>query len=164
MEAAAVGPLATVASDSDALAFADVAELIPHRDPFLFIDRVTLVDRPGRTIVCRYDPGGAGPILEGHFPGRPIWPGVLQVEAIGQAGFCLARLLADPSEAGSPDFALTHVLGALFLRPVRPPVELTIVARLFEDGLFTTIVGQCLQGESICCVAAVRGLSRETSK
>lgn len=144
----------------------DVEGLLPHRGPLLLIDRIEHVDRTTATIVCRYDLERAAPILEGHFPGRPMWPGVLQVEAIGQAGVCLVRLLSDPpsprSRGEAPRFVLTHILGAEFVRPVTPTGDVQIVARASFDGLFVVLVGQCLQHEVVCCAAAVRGISEES--
>jgi 3-hydroxyacyl-[acyl-carrier-protein] dehydratase len=135
-----------------------IESLLPHRDPFLFLDRVTFVERTIPLIVCRYDPAGSAPILDGHFPGRPVWPGVLQVEAIGQAGLCLARLLNDREDVGQErPFALTHIVGAEFSRPIIAGAELEIICRLLPDGLFHILVGQCLQQGRICCAAAVRG-------
>jgi 3-hydroxymyristoyl/3-hydroxydecanoyl-(acyl carrier protein) dehydratase len=138
----------------------DIEGLLPHRGPLLLIDRIEHVDRATATIVCRYDLERAAPILEGHFPGRPMWPGVLQVEAIGQAGVCLVRLLSEPRSRGeAPRFVLTHILGAEFVRPVTPTGHVQIVARASFDGLFVVLVGQCLQHEVVCCAAAVRGIS-----
>lgn len=137
-----------------------VEALVPHRDPFLLVDRITRVDHERAVIVARYDLGRARPVLAGHFPGRPIWPGVLQVEAVGQAGLCLLRLgaVAGPK---APAFALTQILAAHFLRPVAPGSELEIVTRSLSDGLFTVLVGQCLQRDDVCSVAAVRGIDKE---
>lgn len=137
-----------------------VEALIPHRGPALLIDGITRVDKQHELIACRYDLDYAATVLEGHFPGRPVWPGVLQVEAVGQAGLCLSRLLAaDGGSYADDGFVLTHILGAQFLAPVTPAgggVE--IVARLFRDGLFRIIVGQCLQRGVVASAAAVRGL------
>jgi 3-hydroxyacyl-[acyl-carrier-protein] dehydratase len=143
----------------------DIEALLPQRQPFLFLDRVTFVDRSAPMIVCRYDLAGSESIFGGHFPGRPVWPGVLQVEAIGQAGLCLARLIAgDGAGNEPPSFALTHILAAEFSRPVTPGGEMEIICRLLPDGLFHILVGQCLQQNEICCAAAVRGLTGEMQK
>jgi 3-hydroxyacyl-[acyl-carrier-protein] dehydratase len=144
-----------------ALDRAAVERLLPHREPFLLVDRITRVDHAAGLIVCRYDLARAGAVLEGHFPGRPVWPGVLQVEAVGQAGLCLVRLGGGPAgEAGRP-VVLTHVLAARFLRPVTPGGDLEIVARVLPDGLFTVLVGQCLQHGAVCSAAALGGIPGE---
>jgi 3-hydroxyacyl-[acyl-carrier-protein] dehydratase len=139
-----------------------IEALVPHRHPFLFLDRITRVDRANAVIVCQYDVQPTDPVLAGHFPGRPVWPGVLQVEAVGQAGLCLRQLANDgsPGPVGA-GLSLTHILAARFLRPVRPTACVEIVARAIDDGLFTILVGQCLQHDVVCSVAAVRGIQKE---
>jgi 3-hydroxymyristoyl/3-hydroxydecanoyl-(acyl carrier protein) dehydratase len=150
-----------------------IEALLPHRDTFLFVDQITHVGgppslqapfagEPAGSIVCRYDLGRAIPIISGHFPGRPLWPGVLQVEAVGQAGLCLFRLL--DKEAGAEKalgYILTDILAGRCLRPVVPVGEVEIVARILRDGLFMIVVGQCLKHDQVCSAAAVRGIEKE---
>jgi len=138
--------------------------LLPHRGSFLLIDRITHIDPGSATIVCRYDLARARPIFAVHFPGRPLFPGVLQVEAIGQAGSCLSRLLKEVNGSSEGDLILTQILAAHFLRPVRPEGDLEVVARILPDGLFNIVVGQCLQRDEVCAVAAVRGIDKETEQ
>ncbi|MGH3466899.1 MAG: 3-hydroxyacyl-ACP dehydratase FabZ family protein, partial [Thermocrispum sp.] len=127
---------------------------LPQRPPFLFLDRVTLLDLHRRIIVARYDLAAAAEIFTGHFPARPLFPGVLQIETIGQAGAIMGC-----AETGSVlDFALTHVLAARFLRPIPPGGDIEVVAQTVDVGLFRTMVGQVLRDGEICAVAAVRGV------
>ena len=72
-------------------------DLLPHRPPFRFVDECVALDDDGR-VHCRYTVTGEEPFLAGHFPGNPIFPGVLQLEAIAQTG--AVALLADPRYAG----------------------------------------------------------------
>jgi len=157
-----------------------VEALLPHRGSFLFVDGITHFARtpspkalgdgePAGTIACRLDLGRIAPELSGHFPGRPLWPGVLQVEAIGQAGLCLFRLLErnglGEGEAGARrDYVLTDILAGRYLRPVAPRGEVEIVARVLRDGLFTVVVGQCLKDDLVCSAAAVRGVEKEVQE
>ena len=134
-----------------------IEKLLPHRDPFLLLDRITLLDRNAPLIACTYDLSRAESVLSGHFPGAPVWPGVLQVEAVAQAGLVLARSLTLSGEGAEP-VALTHILAAQFMKPILPGGEVEIAARVIEDGLFVTIIGQCLQHGQVCSAAAVRGL------
>lgn len=64
---------------------ADIMRIIPHRYPFLLIDRVVELE-PGKRVVAIKSVTANEPQFTGHFPGRPIMPGVLMVEALAQAG------------------------------------------------------------------------------
>lgn len=76
---------------------ADLRDLLPHRPPFCFVDRVDHVEA-GRTARARWMITGAEPWLAGHFPGRPLVPGVLLLEALAQTG--AVAVLADPRHRG----------------------------------------------------------------
>jgi 3-hydroxyacyl-[acyl-carrier-protein] dehydratase len=146
--------LPRTAFDQVVLDRAGVENLIPHRDPFLFIDAVTWFDSERQLIASRYELNRASEIFAGHFPSRPIWPGVLQIEAIGQAGLILCLLQANALR--QPEPILTHVLGARFLRPIEPGGCVEIAAFVAEEGFFSVVVGQCLQHGNICSVASVK--------
>jgi len=147
-------PLVADRGTTAVLGPAEISRHLPQRDPFLFLDRVTMLDTGRGIIAARYDLSGAAAIFAGHFPGRPLFPGVLQVEAVGQAGIVLGC-----AESGSVvDFSLTHVLAARFVRPVPPGGDIEIIAQAVDDGLFRTIVGQVLRDGEICAVAAVSGV------
>ena len=68
--------------DGATLDVIQVMKILPHRPPFLMVDRVTKIE--GNRIVAQKNVTMAEPVFEGHFPGHPILPGVLQLEAMAQ--------------------------------------------------------------------------------
>jgi 3-hydroxyacyl-[acyl-carrier-protein] dehydratase len=71
-----------------------IEAIIPHRDPFLLLDRV-LEFVPGERVVAEKDLTGDEDVFRGHFPGYPVFPGVLQIEALAQAGAVAALALPE---------------------------------------------------------------------
>jgi len=138
--------------------------LLPHRDPFLFVDRITAVDLEGETITGtrRIDPDD--PIFAGHFPGQPIYPGVLQLETMGQLGICLSWFLrqgdlALPSEPQPLQVRALKIHATTFLAEVKPGDELTILARqLIDDGTTAVSAGQLLVDGRPAAVAVMEML------
>jgi 3-hydroxyacyl-[acyl-carrier-protein] dehydratase len=104
----------------------DLVALLPHRPPFRFVDTVDELV-PGDRIVARYKVTGDEAFLAGHFPGRPIFPGVIQLEALAQAG--AIALLADPRYTGKlPLFG--GVEDVRFRRQVVPGDEMVLTVEL----------------------------------
>jgi 3-hydroxyacyl-[acyl-carrier-protein] dehydratase len=97
-------------------------ELLPHRPPFRFVDTVDKLT-PGVSVTARYRVTGDEAFLAGHFPGNPIFPGVIQLEALAQAGGI--AVLADERYAGKlPLFG--GVEDVRFRRRVVPGDELLL--------------------------------------
>jgi len=93
----------------------EIQKMIPHRYPFLFIDRVTdLV--PFQYIVGLRNITVSDPMLQGHFPGNPIVPGVVLIEGAAQA----ATMLGSVSNNGCSSCLFTEITGARVRKPVRP--------------------------------------------
>lgn len=76
-----------------------IQTMLPHRYPFLLVDRVVELD-PGKRIVAWKNVTGNEPFFQGHFPGHPVMPGVLVLEALAQAGGLLTQLSREA--AGKP--------------------------------------------------------------
>jgi 3-hydroxyacyl-[acyl-carrier-protein] dehydratase len=104
----------------------EIEEIIPHRDPFLLIDEVTELE-PGVRVVARKRVREDEWYLAGHFPGRPIMPGVLMVEAMAQTG--AVAVLAEEANRGK--LALfAGIKDVRFKRIVEPGEELELVCEL----------------------------------
>jgi beta-hydroxyacyl-ACP dehydratase FabZ len=114
-----------------------IKTLVPHRDPFLFIDGITLFEKGVRLVATKAITGDE-PFFAGHFPGLPIMPGVLIVEAMAQAGVVLYTLSMDETEE---DRRRTKFLGqveARFVKPAYPGDRLEIdlrVVRLMKGAI-----------------------------
>lgn len=108
----------------------DLVDLLPHRPPFRFVDVVDACT-PGVTARARFRAGGDETFFAGHFPGNPVLPGVIQLEALAQTG--AVALLADEAHRGRlPLFG--GVEEARFRRVVRPGEELTLEVTLERMG------------------------------
>lgn len=120
-----------------------VMSFLPHRDPFLFIDGVKEVILPeslngkkgpfkpqeliGGKSICTFKVDNSVKVLEGHFPGFPILPGVVQIEMMAQAASFLAlNCLEKPIEQSKLDVQLLSVESAKFRKPIIPPMDLEI--------------------------------------
>ena len=107
------------------LSVEDIKRMIPHRYPFLLVDRVTEYE-PGKGIRGIKNVTIAEPHLQGHFPENPVMPGVLQVEALAQIGAVFGRL-EEPTVEGC---LLAEVESARFRRMVVPGDTLHLQVQL----------------------------------
>jgi 3-hydroxyacyl-[acyl-carrier-protein] dehydratase len=111
------------AAPKTALDIHEILKILPHRYPFLLIDRV-LELKPKESIVAIKNVTINEPFFNGHFPGLPIMPGVLIVEAIAQAGGAL--LLTEVADRGDKVMLFTGIDRAKFRRPVSPGDQLRL--------------------------------------
>ena len=104
----------------------EIQKLLPHRYPFLLVDRVLEIDR-GKQLVGYKNVTANEEFFNGHFPGHPVMPGVLILEALAQS----AAILAYKSENLDPAQWVVYLMsidGAKFRRPVVPGDRLTLTA------------------------------------
>ncbi len=105
-----------------------ILEYLPHRYPFLLVDRVTMIE-DGKRIEGIKNVTINEPFFQGHFPGVPIMPGVLQLEALAQLSGIL--LLKDPKDRGSLAFFMA-VDNARFRKPVLPGDQLRLIGEVLK--------------------------------
>lgn len=140
-----------------------IERLIPHREPFLLVDEITEIGLQPRSIRGRAHVAEDDPVFRGHFPGDPIYPGVLQLEMVGQLGLCLMHFLLSGRTEIAPETRPANVRalkihGAQFFAPIAPGSEVTILSRVISWDDYTAVcAGQVLCGEVICscCVLEV---------
>jgi len=129
----------------------EIETLIPHRPPFLWIDRVEELEPGVRCVAMKFvDP--ASPIFRGHFPAKPILPGVLLIEAVAQtAGVMLGSAAAGAADKSPGVIALLAAVNRFkFLKPVMPGQELRVETRkLTEVGQLVLIGGTVWVGEEM---------------
>jgi len=100
-----------------------IQALLPHRYPFLLVDRVVELDVAKRIVGIKNVTANEQ-FFQGHFPGQPIMPGVLLLEVMAQVGGVLARKTAEGK--GRPTVFLTGIEKAKFRRPVVPGDQLRV--------------------------------------
>lgn len=133
-----------------------IEQIIPHRDPFLFIDEVLELE-PGARVVARKLVRPDEWFFAGHFPGRPILPGVIMIEALAQAG-AVAVLTEESNRGKLPLFA--GIDDVRFKRIVVPGEELILTCEIASArgpigrGKGTVTVGGALAARGVLTFAA----------
>lgn len=128
-----------------------ILKQLPHRYPILLVDRVVSID-PGKTITAIKNVTVNEPYFTGHFPHRPVMPGVLMVEAMAQ----VAALLSFATSGTVPDdksvYYFAGIDGARFKRPVEPGDQLVMEVSLLrhKSGIYKFKGVARVDGEIAC--------------
>jgi len=145
-----------MANEIEAMDALQIREALPHRYPFLLIDKVTggIV---GESITVLKNVSNNEPFFQGHFPGRPVMPGVLVIEAMAQAGGVLSHLTMIDLEP-KPLFFLAGVNNARFRRTVLPgdQLEINVSVERIKRGIWfykcsATVDGKIAVAADIMC-------------
>ncbi len=131
-----------------------ILKILPHRPPFLLVDRVVSVE-PGVRLVAWKGVTMNEPFFAGHFPGKPVMPGVLILEALAQACALLAMKSMGPDE--DKDDKITYLMGidgARFRRPVVPGDRLELQVEVTtQKGPVWKEKGTALVDGQVCAEA-----------
>jgi 3-hydroxyacyl-[acyl-carrier-protein] dehydratase len=139
-----------------------ILKQLPHRYPILLVDRVLEIEK-GKSIKALKNVTINEPFFTGHFPHRPVMPGVLMLEALAQT----AALLAFDTLGTTPDdktvYYFAGIDGARFKRPVEPGDQLTLLVELdrMKAGIFKfkarALVGDVLavEAELLCTLRTI---------
>ena len=106
-----------------------IVQLLPHRYPFLLVDRV-LECNPGKNIRALKNVTYNEPFFQGHFPGRPLMPGVMIIEALAQTAGILAFVTAGVVPNHETKFYFVGIDKARFRKPVEPGDQLILTVAL----------------------------------
>jgi 3-hydroxyacyl-[acyl-carrier-protein] dehydratase len=119
-----------------------IQKILPHRYPFLLVDRVTSMQE-GESIVAYKNVSISEPVFEGHFPGHPIYPGVMILEGMAQAGGILAFKSSGYTEEQmeSKVMYFMSIDGAKFRNPVRPGDRLEYRIKVLKHRKNLVVLG-----------------------
>jgi 3-hydroxyacyl-[acyl-carrier-protein] dehydratase len=139
-----------------------ILKQLPHRYPFLLVDRVLEIDK-GKTIKALKNVTINEPFFEGHFPHRPVMPGVLMLEALAQAAALLSFDAMDTAPDANTIYYFAGIDGARFKRPVEPGDQLILEAEILrmKAGIFkykcrATVDGElAVEAELTCAMRTI---------
>lgn len=128
-----------------------INKLLPHRYPFLLVDRV-LEFEPYKRVLAIKNVSANEPFFQGHFPGNPVMPGVLVVEALAQAGGILTQL-SHQSNVDGKVFYLVKIDNTKFSRMVVPGdrLELDVTLKRTIRNMAQYIAIARVDGQQVAC-------------
>ena len=137
------------------LNYEDIIKILPHRYPFLLVDRITELEL-GKRVVGIKNVTCNEPFFQGHFPGSPIMPGVLILEAMAQVGGILARLTVREESGHEPsDLPFFVAMDKVkFRRPVTPGDQMVLeIVPLRTGSKIWKVAGKAFVGEALVAQA-----------
>lgn len=140
-------------SDLNTMDIQEILKLLPHRFPFLMVDKVIAIEK-GKSIVAVKNTTINEPYFQGHFPSYPVMPGVLILEALAQAGGILAYKTEENNDIKN---MLTYFMGidkARFRKPILPGSVIVLNVELIKRKQSVWVFhGRALVDEKLCAEA-----------
>ncbi|MDB4907976.1 MAG: hypothetical protein JWO05_2760 [Gemmatimonadetes bacterium] len=137
----------------------EIMRVLPHRYPFLLVDRILELE-PGKRVVGMKNVTINEPFFQGHFPGHPIMPGVLVIEAMAQVGGML--LLGDVEKPEEKVVYFTSLDGVRWRRPVKPGDQLRFeLTMLAQRGMLCKMKGIATVDGEVVCEAEMGAMVRD---
>jgi len=138
----------------------EIQKLLPHRYPLLLVDRVTDMEL-GKNIVAYKNISISEPAFMGHFPGHPIYPGVMILEGLAQAGGILAYKSSDLSEEelASKVIYFMSIDKAKFRNPVKPGDQLVYKVEVDKiKGPVIALIAKAYVDDKLCAQAEMKAM------
>ena len=143
----------SVLKDGEVIGIGEILNLLPHRYPFLMIDKVVSLEK-GKSIIAVKNTTINEPFFQGHFPGYPVMPGVLILEALAQAGGILAYKTEENDDLRNK---LTYFMGidkARFRKPILPGYSVLLKVELIKRKQFVWVFSGKAEVEGNLCAEA----------
>ncbi|MCA0402658.1 MAG: 3-hydroxyacyl-ACP dehydratase FabZ [Proteobacteria bacterium] len=138
-----------------------ILDLIPHRYPFILVDKV-LDYKPMEYLTALKNVTINEPFFTGHFPGNPIMPGVLMLEALAQASAILSNLSRVPPEGYQFLYYFAGIDNVKFKQIVRPGDQLRLEVKLLATKRnFWRVAGEVFVEDKLACQAEILSASKE---
>ncbi len=138
-----------------------IQNILPHRYPFLLVDRVTEIEE-GKSIKAYKNVSISEPVFEGHFPGHPIYPGVMIIEGMAQAGGVLAFKSASEAEQEAAKDKVVYFMSidkCKFRNPVRPGDRLEYRLEVIKHrGNIWVLAGRAYVDENLVAEAELKAM------
>jgi len=132
-----------------------IMEILPHRYPFLMVDKVLEME-PGKRIVAIKNVTMNEPFFQGHFPGHPVMPGVLIIEAMAQVAAIMAYLATTDNQDDKVSYFMA-IDNARFRKPVKPGDTLRIeIETLFYKRGIWSVSGKTYVGDTLVTEAELK--------
>jgi UDP-3-O-[3-hydroxymyristoyl] N-acetylglucosamine deacetylase / 3-hydroxyacyl-[acyl-carrier-protein] dehydratase len=150
---------ASLAQETQVLGIEEIMQVIPHRYPFLLVDRIIEMDPPKRVVGIKNVTINE-PFFQGHFPGHPIMPGVLIVEAMAQVGGML--LMGAVPDPANKVVYFTSLNNVKWRRPVKPGDQLRMELEMLQvRGPMCRMQGVAKVDGEIVCEAEMSAMVRD---